>query len=95
MTRSSVQTLDSLELVLQTTYVGTYVGSLVPPPYFEGRPAGEDEGGVPLKGCLQRPPRSAYKSEDRAEAQRRVRAREIQPWRGDDQRRAHGAGEQH
>ena len=23
------------------------------------------------------------------------KAREIQPWRGDDQRRAHGAGEQH
>ena len=34
-------------------------------------------------------------SEDRAEALRRVRARAIQPWRGDDQRRAHGAGEQH
>ena len=62
---------------------------------MEGRPAGEDEGGVPPKGCLGRPPRSAYRSEDRAEAQRRVRARQIQPWRGEDQRRAHGAGEQH
>ena len=62
---------------------------------MEGRPAGEDDGGVPPKGCLGRPPRSAYRSEDRAEAQRRVRAREIQPWRGDDQRRVHGAGEQH
>ena len=62
---------------------------------MEGRPAGEDDGGVPPKGCLGRPPRSAYRSEDRAEAQRRVRAREIQPWRGDDQQRAHGAGEQH
>ena len=50
---------------------------------------------VPPKGCLGRPPRSAYRSEDRPEARRRVRAREIQPWRGDDQRRAHGAGEQH
>ena len=62
---------------------------------MEGRPAGEDDGGVPRKGCLGRPPRSAYRSEDRAEALRRLRAREIQPWRGDDQRRAHGAGKQH
>ena len=62
---------------------------------MEGPPAGEDDRGVPPKGCLRRPPRSAYRSEDRAEAQGRVRAREIQPWRGDDQRRAHGAGEQH
>ena len=58
-------------------------------------PAGEDDGGVPPKGCLGRTPKSAYRSEYGAEAQRRVRAREIQPWRGDDQRRAHGAGEQH
>ena len=62
---------------------------------MEGRPAGEDDGVVPPKGCLGRPPRSAHRSEDREEAQRRVRAREIQPWRGDDQRRAQGAGEQH
>ena len=39
---------------------------------MEGRPAGEDEGGVPPKGCLGRPPRSAYRSEDRAEALRLV-----------------------
>ena len=62
---------------------------------MEGRPAGEADGGVPPKGCLGRPPRSAYRSEDRAEALRRVRAREIQPLRGDDQRQAHGAGEQY
>ena len=62
---------------------------------MEGRPAGKDEGGVPPKGCLGRPPRSAYRSEDRAEALRRVKAREIQPWRGDDKRQAYGAGEQH
>ena len=62
---------------------------------MEGRPAGEDDGEVPPKGWLGRPPRSAYRSEDRAEALRRMRAREIQPWRGDDQRRAHGAGEQY
>ena len=62
---------------------------------MEGRPAVEDGGGVPPKGCLGRPPRSAKRSEDRAEALRRLRAREIQPWRGDEQRRAHGAGEQH
>ena len=61
---------------------------------MEGRPAGADNGGVPPKGYLARPPKSAYRSEDRAEALRRVRAHEIQPWRGDDQRRAHGAGEQ-
>ena len=62
---------------------------------MEGRPAGEDDGGVPPKGYLGRPPTSAYRSEDRGEALRHVRAREIQPLRGDDQRRAHGAGEQH
>ena len=62
---------------------------------MEGRPAGEDDGGVPPKGCLGRPPRSAHRSEDKAEAQRCLGAREIQPWRGDDQRRAHRAGEQH
>ena len=59
----------------------------------EGRPAGEDNRGVPPKGYLGWPPKSAYRTEDRAEALRRVRARKIQPWRGDDQRRAHGAGE--
>ena len=52
---------------------------------MERRLAGEDDGGVPPKGCLGRPPRSAYRSEDTAEALRRVRAREIQPWRGDHQ----------
>ena len=62
---------------------------------MEGRPAGEDDGGVPPKRCLGRVPRSAYRSEDRAEALRRVKAREMEPWRGDNQRRAHGAGEQH
>ena len=34
---------------------------------IEGRPAGEDEGGVAPKGCLGRPPRSIYRLEDRAE----------------------------
>ena len=62
---------------------------------MEGRLAGEDDGGVPPKGCQGRPPRPAYGSDDRAEALRRVTAREIRPWRGDDQRRAQGAGEQH
>ena len=42
---------------------------------MEGRLAGEDEGGVPPKGCLGKSPKSAYRSEDRAEAQRRMRAR--------------------
>ena len=40
---------------------------------MEGRPAGEDDGGVSPKGCLGRLPRSAYRSEDRAEALRHVR----------------------
>ena len=62
---------------------------------MEGRPAGEDNGGVSPKWCLGRLPRLAYRWEDRAEALRRVSAHEIQRWRGDDQRRAHGAGEQH
>ena len=30
---------------------------------MEGRPAGEDDGGVPPNGCLGRPPRLAYSSE--------------------------------
>ena len=61
---------------------------------MQGRPAGADDGGIPPKGYLGRPPKSAYRTEDGAEAQRRVRAHEIQPWRGEDRRRAHGAGEQ-
>ena len=61
---------------------------------MEGRPAGADDGGVPPEGYLWRPPKSAYRSEDRAEALRRVTARKIQPWRTDDQRRAHAAGKQ-
>ena len=62
---------------------------------MEGRPAGADEGGVPPKGGLGRPPRTANRSEDRAEALGRGKAREKQPRRGDDRRRAHGTGEQH
>ena len=60
----------------------------------EGRPAGAEDGGISLKGYLGRPPETAYRAVDRVEAKRRVRAREIQPWRGEDQRRAQGAGEQ-
>ena len=61
---------------------------------MEGRPAGADDGEIAPKGYLGRPPKSAYRTEDRAEAERRYRVREIQPWREEDQRRAHGAGEQ-
>ena len=61
---------------------------------MEWRPAGADDGGVPSKGYQRRPPKWGYRTEDRAEAGRRVRAREIQPWRGEGQRRAHRAGEQ-
>ena len=62
---------------------------------LEGRPARADDGGISAEGYLGRPPKSAYRTEDRAEAERRVGAREIQPWRGEEQRRAHGTGEQH
>ena len=61
---------------------------------IEGWLAGEDNGGIRPKGYLGGPPNSAYRSEDRAEALRRLTACEIHPWRGDNQRRAHGAGEQ-
>ena len=61
---------------------------------MEGRPAGADDGGVPRKGYLGRPPKLAYRTEDRAEAKRRVRAHEVQPWRGEDQGRAHGVADQ-
>ena len=60
----------------------------------EGRPAGAVAGGIPPNGYLGRPPKTAYRTEDRAQPQRRVRAREIQPWRGKDQRRTHKAGRQ-
>ena len=50
---------------------------------MEGRPARADDGGIPPKGYLGRPPKSAYRTEDRAQAWRRLRAREIQPWRGE------------
>ena len=49
---------------------------------MEGRPGGADDGGIPPKGYLGRPFKPAYRTEDRAEAKRRVRAREIRPWRG-------------
>ena len=49
---------------------------------MEGRLAGEDDGGVPPKGYLGRPPKSAYRSEDRAEALRREKRA----------RYSHGAG---
>ena len=61
---------------------------------IEGRPAGTDDGEIPPKGYLGRPPKSAYRTGDTAEAKRRVRAQEIQPWRGEEQRRGHGAEEQ-
>ena len=61
---------------------------------MEGRLARADDGGLPPKGYLARPPRSAYRTEDRAEAERRVRSREIRLWRGEEPRRAHGAGQQ-
>ena len=60
---------------------------------IEGRLAGADDGGIPSIGYLGRPSKSAYRTEDRAETEGRVRAREIQPWRVEDQQRAHGAGE--
>ena len=61
---------------------------------MDGRPAGADDGGIPLKGYLGMPPKSAYREEDRAPAERRVCALKIQPWRGEEQRGAHGAGKE-
>ena len=61
---------------------------------MERRLAGEDDGGIPPKGYLGRPPNSAYRSKDRVEALRRVKVRKIQPWCGDNLQRAHGEGEQ-
>ena len=61
---------------------------------MEGRLAGADAGEISPKGYLGRPPKSAYRREDRAQAERRVSAHEIQPWCGEEQRSAHGAGEQ-
>ena len=60
---------------------------------MEGRPAGVEDGGILPKGYLGRPPKLAYRTDDRAQAERHVRAREIQPWPGEKQRGAHGAGE--
>ena len=62
---------------------------------MEGRPAGADDGGIPPKGYLGRTPKLAYRTEDRAQAGRRVRACEKQPWRGEEQRSAYSAGGQH
>ena len=61
---------------------------------MEGRPAGADDRGVFPKGYLGGPPKSAYRTEDRAEAKGRVRACQIQPWREEEQQRAHRAGVQ-
>ena len=61
---------------------------------MEGRAAGADDGGIAPKGYLQRPPKSTYRTEDGAQAESHVRVREIQPWRGKEQRGAHRAGEQ-
>ena len=51
-------------------------------------------GGIAPKGYLGRQPRSAYRRQDREQAERHVRAHEIQPWRGEEQRSSHRAGEQ-
>ena len=61
---------------------------------MEGRPPGADDGGIPPKGYLRGPPKSAYRTEDREQAERHVRAREIHLWRREEQRSARGAGEQ-
>ena len=59
---------------------------------MEEGPAEEEDGGVPPKGYQGRPHKLAYRLEDRAEALRRVKAGEIQPWRGDDQNNSKRAG---
>ena len=62
---------------------------------MEGRPAGEDDGGVPPEGASGEAAQVGLQVGKQGGALRHVRAREMQPWHGDDQRRAHGAGEQH
>ena len=42
---------------------------------MEGSPAGANDGGIPPKGYMGRPPKLAFRREDRAEAERRMRAR--------------------
>ena len=61
---------------------------------MEGRPVGGDDRGIPPDWYLGRPSKSTYRTQGRAEAGRRVRAREIHPWRGEEQRGGHGAGGQ-
>ena len=61
---------------------------------MEGRPAGEDAGGVPLKGVSGEAVQVGLQVGRQGGGPEAVKAREIQPWRGDDQWRAHGAGEQ-
>ena len=46
------------------------------------RPARADDGGNPPKGYLGRPPKSAYRTEDTAKAERHVRARGYSPGAG-------------
>ena len=51
---------------------------------MEGRAAGTDEGGIPPAGLPRRPPKLAYREEDRVAARMRVWARRIEPWRGEE-----------
>ena len=60
-----------------------------------GGAGGRGQRGSPPEGVSGEAAQVSLQVGRQAEARRRVRAHEIQPWRGDDQRRAHGAGEQH
>ena len=77
----------------------TRIGQYQPPrptirELMAGRPAGADDGGSASKGYLGRPPKSVCRTKDQAQAEKPFRAREIQPWRGEEHCGAHGAGEE-
>ena len=54
---------------------------------LEGRRAGADGRGIPRAGLPRRLLQSAYRGEDRVAARRQARAREMEPWRGEEQQR--------
>ena len=61
---------------------------------MEGRAPGTDDGGIPPAAYPRRPPKSAYREEDRVAAERHVWARKIRPCRGEDKRGAQETSEE-
>ena len=67
---------DTPRLAQRTAMPKTRIEPYQPPrpttrELIKGRPAGADDGGIPPRGYLRRPPKSAYRTEGRTEAQRR------------------------